>query len=197
MSDASAEVDAYIANAAEFAQPILKKIRKLFHQSCPDVQETIKWSFPHFEYKGLLGSMAAFKQHVSFGFWKGQLMSDPKKLFQGVGNTSMTGVRVTSLADLPDDKTMLEYIREAMRLNEQGVKPPKPAKKAKPAELQVPKDLAAALSKNKAARATFEAFSPSHKREYIEWIEEAKQVATRHKRLATTIEWLSEGKSRH
>jgi uncharacterized protein YdeI (YjbR/CyaY-like superfamily) len=154
----------------------------------------MKWSFPHFEYKGVVGNMAAFKQHCSFGFWKGKLMKDPHKLF--AGDSGMSGIKVSSIKDLPGDKVLLAYIKEAVSLNEQGVKAPK-AKKPPKSKLIVPDYFMAALKKNKEALAIFEAFSPSHQREYVEWVTEAKQDATREKRLKTAIEWLSAGKSRH
>ncbi|MCI0637817.1 MAG: YdeI/OmpD-associated family protein [Gemmataceae bacterium] len=192
----SPEVDAYIAKAADFAKPILQKIRTLFHKACPDMEEEMKWSFPHFVYRGILGSMAAFKQHVSFGFWKGSLLSDPEGLFKKVGDTSMAGHKVTSVADLPADKVLLAYIKEAVQLNEEGVKAPASRKRPKKA-LEVPDYFLAALKKNKKALATFEKFSPSHKREYVEWVTEAKQEETRARRLAQAVEWMATGKSRH
>ena len=190
------EVDGYIENSPAFAQPILEKIRTLFHRACPQIQEVMKWGFPHFEYKGLVGSMAAFKQHCSIGFWKGRLLKDPHKLFGDVGDSTMCAVRVSSLANLPSDKILLAYIREAVALNEEGIKAPK-AKKAPKKELVIPDYFMAALKKNKEAFAIFEAFSPSHKREYVEWVTDAKQDATRQKRLATAIQQMTEGKSRH
>ena len=192
----SPAIDAYIAKAAPFARPILKKLRALFHKACPPISETIKWRFPHFEYKGVVGSMAAFKQHVSFGFWKASLMSDPEGLLKGVGNTSMGQIKVSSLDELPSDGILLAYIREAVRLNEEGVKIERP-KKGKTKLVVVPNYFLAALKKNKQAKITFEKFSPSHQREYVEWISEAKQEATRQKRLATALQWLAEGKPRH
>lgn len=188
-------VDAYIVRSAPFAQPILRHLRGLVHKGCPDVQETMKWSFPHFEYHGILCSMAAFTQHCAFGFWKASLMSDAAK-FAKVGATAMGHLgHVTSLADLPPDKTLIGYIKEAAQLNREGVKvPKKPAAKKK---LLVPSDLAAALARNKKAREAFDAFSPSNKRDYIEWLIEAKTEATRAKRLATAIEWMAEGKIRN
>jgi uncharacterized protein YdeI (YjbR/CyaY-like superfamily) len=196
MAHESPEVDAYIANAAVFAQPILRKIRTLFHKACPQIKETIKWGFPHFEHLGLVGSMAAFKRHATFGFWKASLLSDPHEFFQGVGNTSMGAAKITNVSDLPDDKILLETIREAVALNEQGIKAPAPPKKPRK-ELEIPDYLLAALDKNKKARVTFEALAYSHKKEYVEWIAEAKQEVTRAKRLATALEWLSEGKPRN
>jgi uncharacterized protein YdeI (YjbR/CyaY-like superfamily) len=189
-------VDAYIGRAAPFARPILKKIRALFHRASPDMEEAMKWSFPHFECHGILGSMAAFKNHATFGFWKASLMSDSHGLLGGASESGMSRARFTDVSELPSDAVLLKYIREAVALNEQGVKVAKP-KKAKKPERAVPDDFRAALKKNKKALATFEAFSPSHRREYVEWIVDAKQEATRQKRLAQAIEWLAEGKSRH
>ena len=189
-------VDAYIAKSADFAQPILTHLRKVVHAACPAATETIKWGFPNFEYHGrLLCSMAAFKAHCAFGFWhrgmEAILAADGAKAETAMGSLG----RSASVADLPGEKTMARYIREAAKLNESG-KAARPAAKPRPA-LAVPADLAAALKKNKAAAATFEKFSASHRRDYIEWITEAKREETRGKRLATTLEWLAEGKSRN
>src|SRR5262249_42853497 len=149
---------------APFARPILEKLRALLHKACPDVQETLKWGFPHFEHKGIIASMAAFKKHASFGFWKGSLLSDPHGLFKGGGKT-MHALTITSVADLPADKVLLDYIREAVSLNEQGVKVPAKKKPAGKKELDIPDWFLAALKKNKRALATFESFSYSHKKE--------------------------------
>ena len=189
-------VDAYLREAARFARPILKKLRALFHRACPDIEETMKWSFPHFEHRGIVGSMAAFKQHVAFGFWKASLMNDPWGLLGTVGDTAMSRAKFADVSELPPDAVLLEYIREAVALNEEGAKVEKPKREKKP-EAEVPADLLAALKKNKKARATFEAFRPSHCREYVEWITGAKQDATRKSRVAQAVEWLAEGKSRH
>lgn len=197
MKNTSPDVDRYIEKAAPFARPILERIRKAFHKAHPDVQETMKWSVPHFEYKGVLGSMAAFKQHVGWGFWKSSLMNDPHGILTPRGeHTAMGGGRVESLDDLPSEKILVEYVKEAIRLNEEGVKVQR-APRAAPRPVEVPPELAVALKKSAAAKKTFDAFPPSHQREYIEWITEAKQPATRDKRLAQTIEWLAEGKSRN
>jgi uncharacterized protein YdeI (YjbR/CyaY-like superfamily) len=195
MKNTLPEVDSYIEKAAPFAQPILKRIRGAFHAAHPDVAETIKWGVPHFEYKGVLGSMAAFKAHVGWGFWKSSLLSDPAKLFKGESR-GMGGARVESIDDLPSEAVLVDYVREAIRLNEEGVKVEK-KKPAPRAEVETPEDLAKALKKAPAAKKAWDAFAPSHRREYVEWITEAKQEATRAKRLATTIEWLTEGKSRN
>ena len=187
-------VDAYIEKSADFAKPILTHLRKLIHKACPEVVETIKWSMPGFEYKGFLCNFAAFKQHCAFGFWKQSLMESdafPKN------KTAMgTFGRLTSVKDLPSDKVMIGLIHQAMELNEKGVKVPKKSTAPKK-ELIVPSDLTKALSKNKTAKTAFEEFSYSHKKEYVQWIEEAKTETTRNKRVKTTVEWLSEGKSRN
>jgi uncharacterized protein YdeI (YjbR/CyaY-like superfamily) len=191
-------IDAYIAKAADFAKPILAHIRKLVHRACPGVTETVKWGMPFFEYDGtILCNLAAFKQHCAFGFWNASLMNDPEGILQVKDRTAMGHFdRITSLKDLPSDKIMVAYIKESASLIEKGVKKPAPPKKKATAPLPVPAELAAALKKNKKAQAAFDAFPPSHRKEYIEWIIDAKTEATREKRLATTIEWLTEGKSR-
>jgi uncharacterized protein YdeI (YjbR/CyaY-like superfamily) len=197
MKKGSALVDAYIAKSPEFARPILRKLRELVHEACPQIEETMKWGFPHFEYKGIVASMAAFKNYASFGFWKGSLMRDPHHLFEAVGKTSMNALTVAEVSGLPNDKILIEYIHEAVALNEQGVKVPAPKKREARQELEIPDYFLAALKKNKKALATFEAFSYSHRKEYVEWIVEAKQESTRNQRLATAISWMAEGKSRN
>lgn len=196
MKNLSPQVDDYIAKAPEYARPILKKIRKLFHQACPEIEETMKWSFPHFEYRGVVGSMAAFKQHVGFGFWKGKLLNDPHGLFKDVSSMTMGEFKVSDPAELPADKVLLETIREAVALNENGIKLPR-KRTTVMKELEVPDYFLAALKQNKKALTTFEAFSYSKKKDYVEWITEAKQDATREKRMATALEWLAEGKDRN
>ena len=186
-------VDAYIEKSAEFAKPILNHIRKLVHKACPDIRETMKWSFPHFDHKGTVCSMASFKQHCALGFWKQSLLE--QSAFPAEKTAMGSFGRITSIKDLPSDKVMINLIHQAVELNEKGVKVAK--KPVEKKELVVPADLTKALAKNKSAKATFEKFSPSHKREYVAWIEEAKTEATRNKRLATTLEWLSEGKSKN
>ena len=196
MKSRSPEFDAYIEKSAEFAKPILKKIRSLYHKACPQIEEKIKWGCPHFEYQGVVGSMAAFKNHVSYGFWKAKLLKDPHKLLTVMTKASMGHSRITSLSELPADKILISYICQAVALNEQGVKVPA-RKKTRPKEVAVPADLALALKQNRKALATFEGFSPSHKREYIEWITGAKKEETRERRLATAIEWMAQGKSQN
>jgi uncharacterized protein YdeI (YjbR/CyaY-like superfamily) len=188
-------VDAYIARSADFARPILTHLRDVVHAACPDVEETMKWSFPHFMYKGMLCSMASFKEHCAFGFWKSSLIvgkgdGDVEKAMGQFG-------RITQLSDLPSKKVLSDYINQAMKLNDTGVKPPTRSKPKEPKDVVVPDDLASALGKNKKALTTFEKFAPSHKREYIEWITEAKTETTRARRLETAIEWMAEGKPRN
>lgn len=185
-------VDTYIANSAEFAQPILARLRQIVHKTCPQVKETLKWSMPAFMYHGLLCSMAAFKQHCTFGFWKHKLVVGEERDAPAMGQFG----RIARLADVPSAKMLASHIKKAMQLNEDGVKAPRAVSKERPA-LRVPDDLAAALKKNRKAARTFAAFSPSNQREYIDWISEAKREETRSKRLATTIEWLAEGKIRN
>ena len=188
-------VDAYIAKSADFARPILTHIREVVHDACPEVEETMKWSFPHFMYEGMLCSMASFKEHCAFGFWKGGLIIDKsgRSVEQAMGQFG----RLTSVADLPSKKVLSGYIKEAMRLNEEGVKTPARARTKPKKELAVPADVAAALKKNRKAAATFDGLSPSHRREYVEWITEAKTDETRARRLETALEWMAEGKSRN
>ncbi|MBS1487747.1 MAG: YdeI/OmpD-associated family protein [Bacteroidetes bacterium] len=194
----SKQVDAYIAQSAEFAKPILIHLRKLVHQVCPDANEVIKWGFSNFEYKGLMCNMAAFKQHCAFGFWKASLIRDPKKLLQSTDKGSMGNFdRITLLKDLPSDKILSGFIKQAMELNEKGAKrkvsiTPKGSK-----TIETPAYFIRALKKNKKAEAIFEKFAYSHRKEYIQWFEEAKTEATRAKRIAQAIEWIAEGKGRN
>ncbi len=186
-------VDAYIEKSADFAKPILNHIRKLVHKACPEIQETMKWSFPHFDHKGTVCSMASFKQHCALGFWKQSLLE--QSAFPAEKTAMGSFGRITSVKELPSDKVMISLIKQAVELNERGVKVPK--KPVERTELVIPNDLTSALSKNKIAKSTFDKFSYSHKKEYVMWIEEAKTEPTRNKRLATTVEWLSEGKSKN
>jgi uncharacterized protein YdeI (YjbR/CyaY-like superfamily) len=189
-------VDAYIAKSADFAKPILTHIREVVHAALPDVEEEMKWSTPNFMYHGMLCGMAAFKQHCAVGFWKGSLIRDAKgNPLTGDSSAGSLG-RITSLEDLPSDKVLTGYIKQAARLNKEGITAPREKTKPK-AELVVPRYFMAALKKNKKVLAAFEKLSPSHRREYIEWLTEAKTEETRNKRLATAVEWIAEGKSRN
>ena len=198
MATKDPRIDAYIAKSADFAKPILSHIRELVHQGCPESEETLKWSMPFFTYKGMLCHMAAFKSHCSLGFWKSKLVmgnenSSSNDEKDGMGQFG----RIGSLKDLPSDKKMLAYVKEAKRLNDEGIQKPSKLKPKGPRDLAIPAELSAALKKNKKASAAFEGFSYSHKKEYVDWITEAKRDETKSQRLATTIAWLAEGKSRH
>jgi uncharacterized protein YdeI (YjbR/CyaY-like superfamily) len=188
-------IDEYIANAAEFAQPILSHLRTVIHEACPDVEETMKWSMPHFMYNGILANMAAFKQHCAFGFWKAELLlseADDK------GKEAMGQFgRLTSVKDLPAKKALAGYVKRAMVLNAEGVKAPSRVKAKTPRPLTVPEYFVVALEAKPAAQEHFEAFSTSAKREYVDWLEEAKTEATRLRRMDQAIEWISEGKQRN
>jgi uncharacterized protein YdeI (YjbR/CyaY-like superfamily) len=186
-------IDAYIARAPEFARPILEHLRATVHAACPDVQENLKWGMPAFEYHGLLCSMAAFKQHTTFGFWKGKLIVDSngQDLESAMGQFG----RIASVKDLPAKRVLAGYVKKAMALNEAGTTV-KRVVKPKPV-LRMPADFKAALAQRRAALAAFESFSPSAQRDYLEWVLEAKQAATRAKRIATAVGWIAEGKRRN
>lgn len=170
-------IDTYIVTSADFAKPILNHLRKLIHTACPEVEETMKWSFPHFDYKGMMCSMAAFKEHCVFGFWKYTLLNDPKNYLgerRNKGGEAMGNLgRITLLKDLPSDKVIIDFIKQAKKLNDDGIKLLQKPKKAK-AELIIPDYFTKALCKNKKAQQIFEEFSYSNKKEYLEWITEAK-----------------------
>lgn len=193
MGQRNERVDAYIARQAEFARPILERCRDLVHETCPAAIETIKWGAPAFEHHGLLCSMAAFKRHAAFGFWKHDLVigSDAPSR-QAMGSFG----RLTSVDQLPSKRAFSAWMKKAMKLNEDGVAAPR-EKSSKKKPVRVPAELTAALSRNAKAAAMFEAFPPGCRREYSEWIAEAKKDETRARRVATTIQWLSEGKKRN
>ena len=194
MASRDPRVDAYIAKAAPFARPILAGIRKAVHKGCPDVQETMKWSFPHFDYKGMLCGMAAFKAHCTLGFWKASLLADgiPPRTKDAMGQFG----RITSVDDLPPEKDLAALVRRAARLNDERVTVPRRPRVPNPMP-RAPRAFLDALRANGRAKAAYGALTPSHRREYLEWITEAKTVATRDRRIATAIAWLSEGKSRN
>lgn len=186
------QVDEYISKSADFAKPLLNKLRDIVHQANPEITETIKWGFPCFEYKGIVCSMQAFKNHCSFGFMKASMMSDPQGILEKVGKTAMGSFgKLQSESDLPDESTIISYVKEACALNESGVKETrvKPEKK----ELTVPDYFLEAINQNPKARETFEKFSYSHKKEYVEWVTEAKKEETRLSRMQKAIEMMAEG----
>lgn len=192
-------IDAYITRSAAFAQPILRDLRELVHRAVPEIEETIKWGMPTFCHGGkILCGMAAFKAHCTFGFWHRDMAAVLGKA-GGQAEAAMGSFgRITARADLPGDAALVRFIRAARKLIDDGVPSrPQPTKKTAAAAVSVPADLAAALRANRAAARTFADFPPSHRREYVEWITDAKRPETRTRRLATTLAWLAEGKSRN
>jgi uncharacterized protein YdeI (YjbR/CyaY-like superfamily) len=198
MSSFNKSIDAYIAESADFAKPILNHLRALIHTACPDVEEKMKWSMPFFDYKGeMMCHMASFKQHCAFGFWKGAIMKDPVLRETAASEAAMGHLgKITSLKDLPSDKKITAWIKEAMTLNDNGIKlPPKEKPAAK--ETATPDYFAKAIAKNKAAKKVWDGFPPGKKKDYIVWITEAKTEDTRNKRMETAVEWIAEGKGRN
>lgn len=203
MEKYDSRVDAYIEKSADFAKPILKHLRELVHRASPEITETMKWSAPFFEYNGVLCFMMAFKQHAGFGFWKADLLPDPHQILHTEGGESAGSIgKLTTLADLPDDDILIWYIRQAIA-QKGTLKAAKPAAVKKVAAktvavaMDTPAYLAELLDQTPAAKEHFEKFSPSQKKEYITWFEDAKSEATREKRLKEGLEWISEGKTRH
>ncbi len=198
MGNRDARIDAYIAKSAPFAQPILNELRDIVHEGCPTVEETMKWSMPFFMYKGILCNMSAFKQHCAFGFWKGRQVLDPAKDGEAESPRERYG-HLTTLKDLPSRRLMVGYVKKACKLNDEGTPGPIQLRKTRPpkAELAVPDYFTAALKKNKKAKSVFDEFAPGKRRDYIEWLIDAKTEATRQRRLDTAIEWIAEGKSRN
>ncbi len=190
-------VDAYIAKSPDFAKPILQHLRDIVHEACPEVIETMRWSHPTFDHEGVMVGFSAFKQYCTLGFWKAPLLLlDGKPVSTELASGTEQFGKLTSVKDLPARSKLLKLVKEAARLNESGItmeKKPRPA--ARPVE--VPADVTKALEQHARARATFEAFSPSHKREYVEWIAEAKTAVTRQRRLDQAVAWMSEGKPRN
>ena len=188
-------IDAYIAKSQDFAKPILTEIREAIHAACLDVTETIKWGMPAFDYKGPMCGMAAFKQHATFGFWKSSLVFGADDPYATDPNGMAAFGKMTTVSDLPPRKALIGYVKKAAALNDEGVKVERKRTPRQP--LPLPAALAAALKKNKKAKAAFDAFPPSHRREYNEWIGEAKTDETRSKRVVQAIQWIAEGKSRN
>ena len=195
MSTHDPRIDAYIAKSAEFARPILEHLRAAVHAACSEVEETIKWRMPFFDYHGApLCAMAAFQQHCSFRFWLCREVLGERAEAEGMAQFG----KLSSIEDLPSRKTLTTLLKKAMALNEAGVKQVRPKRAAKPPP-PLPDDLAAPLAQKRhaAARSTWAGFSPGAQREYVDWITEAKSDATRRKRLATTLEWLAAGRKRN
>jgi uncharacterized protein YdeI (YjbR/CyaY-like superfamily) len=191
-------VDAYIAKSPDFAKPILTYLREVIHQGCPAVVETIKWGTPTFDHHGILAGIAAFKQHCVLGFWKAPLLTlEGKPLTTKMESGAGQFGKLTTLKDLPSKSTLLRLVRDSAKLNESGVRLERKPRPAVKPPVQVPADLRRALLTNAKARAVFAGFSPSHKREYAEWIAEAKTPETRQRRVDSALEWIGEGKPRN
>lgn len=187
-------IDAYIARQADFARPVLEHLRRAVHAACPEAEETLKWGMPHFQYKGqLLAGMAAFKAHATFGFWRAkEVLGETGAERDAMGQFG----RLASVADLPPVAVLGDLVRKAMALTDAGGRPAR-SKAAPKAEAGIPPELAAALDSNPAARAAFDAFPPSARREYTDWVAEAKRAETRAGRVAQAVEWMAEGKRRN
>ncbi|WP_336702030.1 YdeI/OmpD-associated family protein [Chryseobacterium indologenes] len=197
MEKYSPKIDAYIEKSQDFAKPILHYIREIVHECCPDAEETMKWSFPHFIYKGKnLCAMASFKQHCTFGFWLEKEMKTMQEITQDIEKNSMFSLgKITQVGDLPSKSQLKKAITEAMELTDMGVT----MKKAAPSktEMEIPDYFQSALNAQPKAKDFFEKASPSFRKEYIAWVSEAKTEATRNKRLEQSLEWIAEGKSRN
>ena len=187
-------VDAYIAKSADFAKPIIARVREMVHAACPDVEETIKWGSPFVDYKSqMMCAVAAFKQHCALIFWKAPLIAGlPRNGDKSRGSFG----HITSVQDLPPKTQFNGFLKAAMKLNDAGITVKRPKAGTKP-ESSVPKELAAALETNKKANAAFANFPPSHRRDYCEWVSEAKREETKAKRVAQAVEWIAERKSRN
>ena len=184
------KVDAYIAKAAPFAQPIMIHLRAAIHDAVPGLDEAIKWGMPHFLYKGKnLAGISAFKAHCAFVIHGDGRQSDAMGQYG----------KIASLADVPGVNVIKSKLADAAaRIDAAGTALKKPAvPRAPKPELSIPPEFAAALAAAPVAKAALEASAPSHRREYLEWISEAKRPETRDKRIAQAIEMLSEGKKRN
>ena len=190
---ANAKVDAYLKKAPEYAKPICKKLRTLIRKADKRLEETVKWGAPTYEHNGLVCSFHAFKNYVGFWFHKGALLKDSKKkLLPGVTAHTMKNIKIASPKEI-DERAFAALVKEATNLNAKGVKVKVTKKKPPPP----PPDLKRALAKNKKAKAIYEKFPPSHKREYVEWILEAKKRETREKRVKETVNLCARGKSKN
>ncbi|BAP29360.1 uncharacterized protein CHSO_0323 [Chryseobacterium sp. StRB126] len=197
MEKYSSTIDTYIEKSQDFARPILNYLRETVHEYCPDAEETMKWSFPHFIYKGKnLCAMASFKQHCTFGFWLEKEIKTIQEITQDIEKSSMFSLgRITRIEDLPSKPQLKKAIKEAMELTDMGVT----MKKAAPSktEVEIPDYFQSALEAQSKTLAIFEKASPSFRKEYITWIIDAKTETTRNKRMEQALEWIAEGKGRN
>ena len=193
MASRDKRIDAYIAKAAPFARPILTHLRGVVHEACPDVEETLKWGAPAYMHEGILCITAAFKAHCALVLWRAPLIVGAVKSRDSRGHFG----KLTAVKDLPSKKILIGLLKQAVQINEAGTKTSQRAKRAPKKAVATPADLATGLRKSAKARAAWADFSPSAKREYIDWITEAKRPETRAERLKTTLKWVAEGKQRH
>lgn len=197
MSKFNPQFDEYITKSADFAKPIMEYLRQIIHETCPEVEEIIKWGNPHFDYKGdMMCILAGYKHHCSFSLYKAELMSD-KKIIESVKAGQKMGYmdKIKSLSDLPAKETLVAYIKEAMVLNENGVKKEKTVSE-KPKVIEVPDYFNEVLIANPLVKEIFESKSASFRKDYLVWIIDAKTEATRQKRIEQSLEWIAEGKGR-
>lgn len=192
----------YILKSKEFAQPILMHLQYIVHKACPEAEKVMKWSFPHFLYKGkILCSMASFKEHCAFGFWLAQEMKDPDEIFlrgkEDVESAMGHLGKIKSIKDLPSDKILIKYIKEAMKLIDVGVVLTSKTKSKKAEAVPIPIEFTKALTKNKMANTFFKSISISQQNEYTNWILEAKQESTKERRIIQAVEMLGESKTKN
>ena len=193
MASRDKRIDAYIAKAAPFARPILTHIRAVVHTACPDVEETLKWGAPAYTHHGILCITAAFKAHCALVLWRAPLIVGAVKSRDSRGHFG----RLTTVKDLPSKAVLVGLLKQAVKLNESGATTSQRVKGKPKKSVATPADLAAGLKKSAKARAEWDDFSPSARREYIDWITEAKRPETRAERLKTTLQWVAQGKQRH
>jgi uncharacterized protein YdeI (YjbR/CyaY-like superfamily) len=193
MTTRDKRIDAYIAKAAPFARPILTHLRAVVHEACPAAEETLKWGSPAYMHHGILCITAAFKAHCALVLWRAPLIVGAAKSRDARGHFG----RLTAVKDLPSKKVLIGIIKQAAKLNEAGVTASQKKKKAPKKAVPTPADLAAGIKKSAKARTAWAEFSPSARKEYVEWITEAKRPETRAERLKTTLKWVAEGKQRH
>lgn len=190
-------IDQYISSQAPFAQEIIIHLRNIIHQSSTDITEAIKWRHPCFESNGLVCAIAAFKQHVNFSFFKGKRLNDSANIFSKSDNNELAALKFTVLNDMPADDILINYLQQAIALNNSSNVKKQQATRKDKADLKIPDDLASALAENPKAKEVFANFSYSKQKDYIEWLISAKRATTRATRLSTAIAWIAEGKSRH
>lgn len=199
MGKKDTRVDLYIAKLPEFSRAICTRFRGIVHEASPEIEEDIKWGHPSFTHKGIVCGMAAFKAHVVIHFWKSALLTGSHVRRATDDKTLERLERVTSVDELPPKAAIAAYVKAAVKLNDGAVRAPKeeaPPRKTK-APLRTPPSLSKALARNARAKATYDGFSPSHKREYVEWIADAKSEETRDRRIEQALGWMAEGKPRN